>query len=97
MIEVRQTAVFRNWMADLRDGAGRKVIGRRIARLTLGAFGDVKSVGDGVSELRIDFGPGYRLYFARRGLAVIVLLCGGDKDDQPRDIARARAMAAELE
>ena len=97
MIEVRQTLDFVKWLSALRDRSARSIIGRRIARLELGLFGDAKPVGSGVSELRVDYGPGYRVYFTRRGMTVVVLLCGGDKSDQARDIARARSLAAELE
>lgn len=96
MIEVRQTASFADWLAELRDVRGRAVIARRIARLSLGAFGDTKSVGGRVSELRVDHGPGYRVYFTRKGQEVVILLCGGDKGSQERDIAVAKAMAAEV-
>lgn len=72
------------------------MIARRIERLANGNFGDVKSVGGKVSELRVDFGPGYRVYFVRSGEAVIVLLCGGDKSSQQRDIATAQKMAKEI-
>jgi putative addiction module killer protein len=96
VIEVRQTAVFRDWMADLNDIRARARIADRIDRLTLGNPGDVKSVGEGVSELRIDYGPGYRLYFTRRGQRLVLLLCGGDKSTQNRDIDRAKALLKEL-
>lgn len=72
-------------------------IGQRIARVQIGLFGDVKPVGEGLSELRIDHGPGYRIYLARRGDLLVILLCGGDKGSQSRDIARAKAMAVQLE
>jgi putative addiction module killer protein len=94
MIEVRQTAIFRDWLAALRDLRAVARIDTRIGRLRQGNFGDAKSVGDGVGELRIDYGPGYRVYFTRRGEKIVLLLCGGDKGDQTRDIARAKALAA---
>lgn len=97
MIEVRQTLDFVEWLATLRDRSARLIIGCRIARLELGLFGDSKSVGGGVSELRVDHGPCYRVYFTRRGTMIVVLLCGGDKGDQVRDIVRARSLAGELE
>lgn len=80
---------------DLPEGIAVKAIKRRAARVQIGLFGDAKSVGDGVSELRIDLGPGYRVYFARRGDTVVLLSCGGDKAGEDRDIARAKAMAQE--
>ena len=97
IIEVRQTEVFSDWLTGLRDGRAKRAIAVRIDRLTLGNPGDVKPVGHGVSELRIRFGPGYRVYFIQRGDVLIVLLCGGDKGSQDADIARALAMAKELE
>lgn len=96
MIEVRQTDEFAVWLARLRDSRAVARIASRIRRVALGNFGDVKSVGDGVGELRIDYGPGCRLYIARRGRDVVVLLCGGDKSTQDADIARAKALAEEL-
>lgn len=96
MIEVHQSETFALWLDDLRDERARAKIAVRIRRLSLGNFGDVKPVGDGVSELRIDYGPGYRLYFLRRGAAVIVLLCGGDKRTQVEDIKAAKVMAKQL-
>ena len=96
MIEVRQTDVFTDWFAGLRDREARARITVRIRRLSIGNPGDVKPVGSGVSEMRIDYGPGYRVYFVRRGDTVIVLLCGGDKRQQDRDIARAVELAQEV-
>ena len=72
------------------------IIARRLDRVASGNFGDTRSVGEGVNELRIDFGPGYRVYFVRRGLALILLLCGGDKSSQDCDIERAKALAREV-
>jgi putative addiction module killer protein len=97
MIEVRQTRTFMEWRAGLRDSVARMRIGARIDRLSFGNFGDVKPVGDGVSELRLDFGPGYRIYFVQRGDVLVILLCGGDKSSQGRDIAKAKQMAQELD
>ena len=96
MIEVRQTDVFAAWFADLRDREARARITVRIRRLSLGNPGDVKPVGNDVSEMRIDYGPGYRIYFMRRRDTVVVLLGGGDKRTQDRDIARARELAREI-
>jgi len=97
MREVRQTDVFANWMESLSDRRAVERIAQRIVRLQSGLLGDVKPVGDGVSELRVDHGPGYRVYFVQRGQVLIILLCGGDKGSQRRDIQRAKAIAAELE
>lgn len=97
MLEVRQTREFAAWRSGLRDSVTRRRIGARIDRLAFGHPGDVKPVGGGVSELRLDFGPGYRLYFVRRGEMLIVLLCGGDKSTQARDIAQAKRLARELD
>jgi putative addiction module killer protein len=96
MIEVRQSEVFASWLESLKDERARAKVLVRIRRLSLGNFGDVKPVGEGVSELRIDFGPGYRLYYVRRGKALVVLLCGGDKSTQVKDIEAAKAMAKQL-
>jgi putative addiction module killer protein len=95
-LEVRQTEVFVAWFAGLRDRNARARILARIRRLSLGNPGDVKSVGHGVSEMRIDYGPGYRVYFVGRGAAVVVLLCGGDKRSQDRDIKRALELASHI-
>lgn len=97
MFEVRQTLVFRDWLAALKDHRAVSKIGARIDRLTVGNFGDVKPVGEGVSELRINYGPGYRMYIAQRGPVLVVVLCGGDKSTQRRDIERAKALARDLE
>lgn len=97
MIEVRQTPIFRNWLDGLADQRAATRIAQRIVRLQSGLLGDPKPVGGGVSELRIDYGPGYRVYFVQRGRVLIILLCGGDKATQRRDIARAKMLAAELE
>lgn len=97
MFEVRQTAHFAKWFRALRDLMARTQIVRRIERLEAGHFGDVAPVGDGVSEMRVHSGPGYRVYFVQRGNTVIVLLCGGDKGSQARDILAAQAMAKELD
>ena len=93
VIEVIQSDVFRRWLDNLGDRRAVARINVRLRNVGLGHFGDVAPVGDGVSEMRIHYGPGYRLYFIRRGPAVIVMLCGGDKDSQQRDIGRARRMA----
>lgn len=92
-LEVRETPEVQEWRSGLRDLRAAAVIDRRLRRLSLGLLGDFKSVGGGVSELRVDVGPGYRLYFTRRGPRVILLLCGGDKSSQARDIERARRLA----
>ena len=97
MTEIRQTPIFRKWLDDLADKRAAERIAQRIVRLQSGLIGDVKPVGGGVSELRIDHGPGYRVYFVKRGTVLIILLCGGDKRSQSRDIARARSLANELE
>jgi putative addiction module killer protein len=81
---------FTDWLNGLRDGQARAIIRVRLDRISLGNFGDSRPVGEGVMEARIDFGPGYRVYFARNGEALVVLLCGGDKSTQDRDIRRAK-------
>ena len=97
MTEIRETARFSKWLIGLRDATTRARITARIQRLALGNPGDVRPVGEGVSELRVDLGPGYRIYFVRRGAALIVLLCGGDKRTQDRDIRVAKSLAGSLE
>ena len=96
-VKVRETWRFAKWLGGLRDAVARARIAARIQRLALGNPGDVRPVGEGVSELRIDHGPGYRVYFVRRGVVVVVLLCGGDKRTHDRDIRVAKTMAADLE
>jgi len=93
MIEVRKTEVFIQWLDDLRDIQGRARIQARIERLAAGNPGDVAPVGEGVSELRIDYGPGYRVYFKKRGHELIILLAGGDKNTQAKDIKMALRFA----
>jgi putative addiction module killer protein len=97
MLEVQQTKAFARWFGRLADVRGKAMIAVRIDRLAFGHAGDARPVGGGVSELRIDHGPGYRVYFTRRGKFLIMLLCGGDKASQRADIKRARAMLKELE
>lgn len=93
MIEIRETLDYSEWFASLRDQRARARIDIRIRRLSLGNPGDAKSVGGGVSELRIDYGPGYRVYYRQRGPLLIILLGGGDKSTQDRDIRKAQALA----
>ena len=97
MFDIQQTHHYAKWFAGLRDRAARGRIVARIERLQWGHFGDARAVGEGVSELRMDFGPGYRIYFTQRGERLVLLLCGGDKDSQSRDIAQAKRVASELE
>ena len=96
MVEVRKTDRFARWLDDLRDVRGRARIQARIERLAAGNPGDVAPVGEGVSELRIDVGPGYRVYFIQRGRALIILLAGGTKRTQPADIRTALRLARGL-
>lgn len=96
MIAVRKTAVFVQWLDSLRDIQARARVQARIERLTVGNPGDVEPVGEGVSELRINYGPGYRLYFKKRGRELIILLAGGDKKTQAKDIKAALRLARDL-
>jgi putative addiction module killer protein len=96
MIEIRQTEAYYQWFDSLRDRQARARINACIRHLSLGNFGDVKPIGEGISELRIDFGPSYRVYFAQRGQTLVVLLAGGDKRTQDRDIKKALKLAREL-
>jgi putative addiction module killer protein len=95
-LEVRQTEVYARWFARLRDRQARARVDARIRRLSLGNPGDVKAVGEGVLEMRIDYGPGYRIYFVRRDRTVVILLAAGDKRSQDRDIRLARELARNL-
>lgn len=96
MVIVRQTDVFRAWLQSLRDMRAVARIALRIDRLALGNKGDVRPVGHGISEMRIHYGPGYRVYFTQRGSELVILLCGGEKSSQSADIKRAMALAAEV-
>ena len=96
MLEVRRTEAFARWLDGLRDVRARARVQVRIERLAAGNPGDVRSVGEGVSELRIDYGPGYRVYYKRQGSAVVVLLAGGDKRTQSDDIETALRLARNL-
>ena len=96
MIEVPQTEILARWLERLRDGRARARINARIRRLSVGIPGDVKSIGGGVLEMRIDYGPGYRVYFVRRGEALVILVAGGDKQTQSHDIAMAIKLARDL-
>ena len=96
MIEVRKTDEFDAWLRRLRDQIAIAKIVSRIERLAMGNAGDVKPVGGGVSEMRIDHGPGYRVYYKKAGKTIILILCGGDKSTQDKDIARAKEIAAQL-
>lgn len=96
MIEIRQTTVYSSWFDRLRDKAAKIRIDIRIRRLSLGNPGDVKHVGEGISELRINFGPGYRIYYVQKGEEFVVLLAGGDKSTQDQDIRDAKVLAHKL-
>ena len=96
MFEVRRTERVIQWLDGLSDPRAVAKIAARAERLAFGNFGDVQPVGEGVSELRIHYGPGYRVYFVQRGAVVVILLCGGDKSSQTRDIKSAKAMAKEI-
>ena len=96
MIEVRQTDAYARWFERLRDRQARARVMARVRRLSLGNPGDVEPVGEGVSELRIDYGPGYRVYFVQRGEMLVILLAGGDKRTQERDIRLALRLARGL-
>jgi len=96
MREVRQSQTYAEWFKGLRDRTAKTRIDIRIRRLSLGNPGDVKPVGEGVSELRVDYGPGYRIYFMQKADVLIVLLAGGDKASQDRDIRNAKILAREL-
>ncbi len=95
MVEFRQTETFRIWRLRLTDVRVRALVASRLDRMAYGNAGDAKPVGQGISELRIDYGPGYRVYFQRRGNTIVVLLCGGDKSTQAKDIKIAKKLAKE--
>lgn len=95
MVELRQTETFRKWWTKLRDQRARALVAARLDRLAYGLTGDVQPVGEGISELRIHYGPGYRVYYQQRGTTILVLLCGGDKGSQAEDIKTAKRLAAE--
>ena len=97
MIEIRKTEIFTKWFDGLKDRRAKARIQARIDRVETGNFGDVASVGEGVSELRIFYGPGYRVYFIQRGSVEVILLSGGDKSTQTSDIARAKEIAKQIE
>jgi putative addiction module killer protein len=97
MYILRQTVGFQNWLDDLKDQRAQVRIAARLRLAEAGNLGDWKTVGGEVSEMRVDYGPGYRLYFTRRGTLLIIMLAGGDKSSQKRDIKRAQRMVAELE
>ena len=97
MLEIRRTEEFDKWIRRLKDRVVRQKILIRIDRLAVGNPGDVRPIGSGIGEMRIDHGPGYRIYFTQRGPVVVILLCGGDKGTQKRDIQRAKDLAARLE
>ena len=95
MFEIVQSETFERWLGGLRDVRAKAKIAVRLRRASLGNLGDVKPIGDGLSEMRIDEGPGYRVYFMRRGAVLIILLCGGDKATQAADINKAKALATD--
>lgn len=95
MIEIIRSSTFDSWLSGLRDRQAKARIAARLDRLAMGNPGDVKPVGEGISELRITYGPGYRVYYIQRGKVLVVLLCGGDKSTQSRDIERAKMLASQ--
>jgi putative addiction module killer protein len=96
MVEVRKTQAFAKWFERLRDRRAARRIQVRIDRLEMGNPGQVRNLAAGVSEMKIDYGPGYRVYFARKGEAIVILLCGGDKHSQQKDIAKAIELAKQV-
>jgi putative addiction module killer protein len=97
MIEVRQTAIFAKWFGSLKDRSARARIQARIDRVEMGNLGDAAPVGEGITELRIFYGPGYRVYITQQDSVIVILLCGGDKSSQQADIAKAKEIARQLE
>ena len=96
MLTIRQTETFRRWERKLRDQRAKALIAARIFRLANGLQGDVKAIGGGISELRVHFGPGFRVYFKKVVDEIVILLCGGDKTSQARDIEKGKRLASEL-
>jgi len=96
-MEILQTSIFQEWLRKLRNRQARTIIVQRIVRLQDGLLGDAHSIGDGVSELRIHFGPGYRVYYTIRGSQLMLLLCGGNKSTQEADIEKAKKLAQEIQ
>ncbi|HHG9066441.1 TPA: type II toxin-antitoxin system RelE/ParE family toxin [Citrobacter freundii] len=97
MMEILQTTVFQRWEQNLRDRRAKTLIAARLFRLANGLAGDVKPVGEGISEMRISYGPGYRIYFKQHGCRIIILLCGGDKSSQANDITLTKVLARSLD
>ncbi|QMJ05393.1 type II toxin-antitoxin system RelE/ParE family toxin [Citrobacter freundii] len=96
-MEILQTMVFQRWEQNLRDRRAKTLIATRLFRLANGLAGDIKPVGEGISEMRISYGPGYRIYFKQQGCHIIILLCGGDKSSQANDITMAKMLARSLD
>ena len=96
MIEIRETVVYKKWFDSIKDRKTRSVIDVRIRRVSIGNFGDVEPVGNGISELKIDYGTGFRIYFLKQGNVIIFLLCGGNKSSQAKDILKARELAERI-
>jgi putative addiction module killer protein len=95
MVEIIRSDTFDRWLRKLRDPQAKARVEMRIRRLSLGNAGDVQPIGEGLSEMRIDHGPGYRVYFLQQSKVLVLLLCGGDKSTQQKDIAKAREIAAQ--
>ena len=96
MIEIRETEVYKKWFSTIKDRKTKAVIDVRIRRVSLGNFGDVEPVGKGVSELKIDYGPGFRVYFLNQRDIIVILLCGGEKSTQSKDIKKAQELAQRI-
>lgn len=96
MIEIRETDTFKKWFSSLKDKRAKARIDVRIRRVSLGNFGDIEPIGNGVSELKIDYGPGYRVYFVKQEAIIVILLCGGGKSTQSKDIKKAHELAQRL-
>jgi len=96
MIEIRETEVYKKWFSSIKDKKTRSIIDVRIRRVSLGNFGDIEPVGRGVTELKIDYGPGFRVYLLNQGNVIVILLCGGDKSTQEEDIRKAQDLAQRI-